>query len=334
LLEAYFHTYELNPLRHAYLAVDFFFLLSGYVVGYAYDDRLASLRVSDFLRIRLVRLHPLVVVGAVLGAVCYNYDPFAGQLQLVSGRHLLANMLFGALLLPFAALPNTYGQIYPLNGPSWSLLQEYLANIAYVLLAPRLSQRALQVLAAVSAVALVAAALTHGNLHGGWGWDNLWMGPVRLVFPFTMGLLLFRQRISLRVPGTFWVLSLVLLAVFAGPSFQPAGLYEAFCVIVVFPLVVAAGAGAAPVAGLTATVCRWGGRLSYPLYLLHYPFVNIFANWLRATHPSSAHVKLVVGGLAVFFLLLSWLALRFYDEPLRARLNAYFRTAPRPQVQP
>ena len=212
-------------------------------------------------------------------------------------------------------------------------MQEYIANIAYILLAPRLSQRALLVLAAGSAVALLAAALLHGGLHGGWGWGNFWMGPVRLAFPFTMGLLLYRRRINLRVPGAFWVLSLVLLAVFAGPAFQPAGLYEALCVILIFPLVVAAGAGAAPVAGLTATICRWGGRLSYPLYLLHYPLINIFANWLRSVHTPTSHVKLVMGSLVVF-LLLSWLALRFYDEPLRARLSAYFRPAPRSLVRP
>lgn len=233
--------------------------------------------------------------------------------------------LSGALLLPFVSQLRPQGLVFPLNAPCWSLLQEYLANVAYILLAPRLSRRALQGVVAVSAVAVVAAALKHGSLQGGYSWDSFWMGPVRVAFPFAMGLLLFRQRISLRVPGAFWALSGVLLAVFAGPAFQPAALYEAFCVLVVFPLVLAAGAGAQPVAGLTEAVCQLGGRLSYPLYLLHYPFIVLFAHWVQVSQPSLRQVVPIMGGLVGFFLLLAWAALRFYDEPLRAHLSARFR---------
>lgn len=334
LQEAYFEKYALNPLRHAHLAVDFFFMLSGYVVGYAYDDRLANFSVRDFLRVRFIRLHPLVLLSALLGVLCYWYAPYAGQLRGVGLGRVVGYAISGALLLPFVSQLRPQGLVFPLNAPCWSLLQEYLANVAYILLAPRLGRRALQAVVALSAVAVVAAALKHGSLQGGYSWDSFWMGPVRVAFPFGMGLLLFRQRISLRVPGAFWVLSGVLLAVFAGPAFQPAALYEAFCVIVVFPLVLAAGAGAGRVAGLTQAACQLGGRLSYPLYLVHYPFVVLFTYWVQVNHPALRQAVLIMGGLVVFFLLLAWVALRFYDEPLRARLGAYLRRPAPPVLLP
>ena len=50
------------------LAVDFFFILSGFVVGYAYDDRWKTMRIADFLKRRFIRLHPMVIIGALIGA--------------------------------------------------------------------------------------------------------------------------------------------------------------------------------------------------------------------------------------------------------------------------
>jgi peptidoglycan/LPS O-acetylase OafA/YrhL len=325
-------TYALNPLRHAYLAVDFFFLLSGYVVGYAYDERLPTLRVGDFLRIRLIRLHPLVLLGVALGALSYWFDPWAGTLQHVRLVHLAANVVFGMLLLPFVSLPNRYGQTHPLNGPCWSLLQEYLVNIVYALVAPRLGRRALVAVVAGAAVALLLATRHYGSLQGGWGWDTAWLAPARVAYPFFMGLLLFRFRLHFRVPGAVWVLSAALLALFAAPAFVPAWLYEAGCVILIFPVLVAAGAGSVASGGALA-FCRWGGRLSYPLYLLHYPFISIFINWVNASHATLRQALPVMGALLLFFLLLAWVAVRFYDEPVRAWLSARYRPARRP-LQP
>jgi peptidoglycan/LPS O-acetylase OafA/YrhL len=328
LLEGMFPQYELNPLRHAYLAVDFFFLLSGFVVGYAYDDRWPRLRVQDFLRFRLIRLHPLVLLGLALGGLCYWLDPYAGPAQDASALRLACTMGLASLLLPTPALPNRYGETHSLNGPSWSLLQEYLANLVYAVIGPRLGRRGLWAVVIVAAGALVLTALRHGHLHGGWDWDTLWMAPVRVAFPFFAGLLLYRSGLRLRLPWAYGLLSLLLLALFAAPAFRPAGYYQAFCVIVVFPLTVAAGAGTYTTSGPLRAVCQWSGRLSYPLYLSHYPFVYIFIHWFRNTSPPLAQAYAVAAGLSAFFILLAWLALRFYDEPLRAWLVTRFQREP------
>lgn len=339
LLVLFFHLldgllpYAANPLRHANLAVDFFFLLSGFVIGYAYDDRWPGLRLRDFLRARLIRLHPLVLLSVVIGALCYWLDPFVGNEQHVSPLRMATMVGFGALLLPTPPSSAPGGWLtHPLNSPGWSLLQEYLANIAYALVGWRLGRLALKAVVAVAALALVATALWHGSLNGGWAWHSFWMAPVRVAFPFAAGLLLHRLGVQVRVPGAFAVLSLLLLLVFAGPAFAPAGYYQAFCVLVVFPLIVAMGAGTTT-AGRLGPLCRFAGQLSYPLYLVHFPFTAIFAHWVSATHPPLWRIALVMAVLVVFLIGLAWAALRWYDEPVRAWLSARARRRQQVRLQ-
>lgn len=324
--------YAANPLRHALLAVDFFFLLSGFVIGYAYDERWPGLSLGAFLRARLIRLHPLVVLAVGIGALCYWFDPFVGASQHVGGFRMALMMGCGALLLPTPPSSAPGGWLtHPLNSPCWSLLQEYLANVAYALVGWRLGRRALGAVVALTALALVATALWHGSLDGGWAWHSFWMAPVRVAFPFAAGLLLHRLRVQVRVPGAYGLLSLLLLGLFMAPAFKPASYYHLFCVLVVFPLIVAVGAGV-PTAGRLSALCRFSGRLSYPLYLVHFPFTAIFAHWVKATQPSLGQLVLVMTALIVFLLVLAWAALRFYDEPVRAWLSA--RARRRQAVQP
>jgi peptidoglycan/LPS O-acetylase OafA/YrhL len=317
--------YAANPLRHAYLAVDFFFLLSGFVIGYAYDDRWPGLSLGAFLRARIIRLHPLVLLAVVLGALGYWLDPFVGASQQLSGPRLALMLGCGALLLPTPPSSVPGGWLtHPLNSPCWSLLQEYLANIAYALGVWRLGRRALAAAVALAALALVATALWHGSLDGGYAWHSVWMAPMRVAFPFGAGLLLHRLGMQVRVPGAYLVLSALLGLLFMAPAFVPASYYHLFCVLVMFPLIVAVGAGT-PTAGRLAGFCRFSGQLSYPLYLVHFPFTAIFGHWVSATHPPLGHIVLAMVALIGFLIGLAWLALRYYDEPVRAWLQARVR---------
>ncbi len=134
---------------HGYLAVDFFFMLSGFVIGYAYDDRRNSMSVGTFIKRRVIRLHPMVIVGALFGAVM-----FYGQ-----GSEYLNVKSVPLALLAFATLLNMllvpawsgvevrgFGEIFPLNGPAWSLFFEYIANLLYVLFIRKLSTHRLALL--------------------------------------------------------------------------------------------------------------------------------------------------------------------------------------------
>jgi len=324
---------EQNPMAHTFLAVDFFFALSGFVLGHAYDDRMAAqappeqrLGRVDFLKRRLIRLHPMVLVAMVLGLIVYVCDPYVGTAQDI-GPKLSLGMLaltFGLslLLLPTPTLPNYFGETHSVNGPSWTLFQEYIANVWYARFGARLGERALLFLIVAAAAALLWTARYFGNLGFGWGWGHAWVAPVRLACPFLLGLLVYRSGWRIKLPQSFVLLSLVLLAVFMAPL---AGggfnwLFESGCVIVLFPLVLMAGAGQARATGWTGGLCRLAGELSYPVYIIHYPFLYLFAYWNWSTHPSkpvlAATACATVGGVTLLAFLLS----RYYDRPLRAWL--------------
>jgi peptidoglycan/LPS O-acetylase OafA/YrhL len=325
---------EQNPMPHTFLAVDFFFALSGFILGHAYDDRLApqggqpghGLTLGGFFVRRLIRLHPMVVVAMVTGVLGYLLDPYAGNAQRVGaalspGTLLLAFGL-SLLLLPAPTLPNYFGETHSVNGPSWTLFQEYAANVFFALFAPRLGRKLHIALCLASALALLWTAKQLGNLGYGWGWGHFWVAPVRLACPFLLGLLVYRMKLRIALPYPFALLSLLLIAIFAVPVLgQYNWLYEAACVIVAFPLVLMAGAGADSAGGAAGRLVRLAGELSYPVYIVHYPFIYIFAHWNWTTHPSkpvlAAAAAVLYCGVTLFALALS----RWYDRPVRAWLS-------------
>jgi peptidoglycan/LPS O-acetylase OafA/YrhL len=337
-----FHIWELlvprleqNPMAHTFLAVDFFFALSGFILGHAYDARLPRassqhrLAPAGFFMRRLIRLHPMVIVAMVVGILGYLLDPFAGKALRV-GATLSPGMLlltFGLslLLLPAPTLPNYFGETHPVNGPSWTLFQEYIANVLYALFAPRLGRKMHIALCIVSALALLWTAKQFGNLGYGWGWDHFWVAPVRLACPFLLGLLVYRMKLRITLPYPYIVLSLLLIAVFTAPVLGAFNwLFEATCVIVVFPFVLMAGTGKDGAEGAAGSVVRLAGELSYPVYIVHYPFIYLFAHWNWNTHPSkqvlAAAAVAMYCGVTLFAFALS----RWYDRPVRAWLSRVY----------
>ena len=334
-----FHIWELlvpgpeqNPMPHTFLAVDFFFALSGFVLGHAYDARL-SLQAADRLRLapagffmrRIIRLHPMVIVAMIVGIVCYLLDPFAGNAQRIGGQlspgMLLLTFSLSLVLLPTPTLPNYFGETHSVNGPSWTLFQEYIANVLYALCAPRLGRKLHLVLCLISALGLLWTAKLFGNLGYGWGWDHFWVAPVRLACPFLLGLLVYRMKLRVSLPYPFALLSLLLIAVFCAPMFGAFNwLFEAACVIVVFPFVLMAGAGSGQAEGGAGRLVRLAGELSYPVYIVHYPFIYIFAHWNWTTHPSKPLLAAVAVAMYCGVTLFAFALSRWYDRPVRAWL--------------
>lgn len=322
-----------NVMRHTFLAVDFFFALSGFVVGHAYDARRSApsgtaeaLGIWDFFKRRLIRLHPMVIAAMVIGVAGYLCDPFVGDGHRIGEKLSLATLagsvLLGLLLLPYPQLPGTFGETHSLDGPAWSLLQEYIANILYGFWGHRLRRGLHITLCLISAGALIWTAVHFGDLGRGWGWSDFWVAPVRLAYPFLTGLLIYRLKLRLTIPQPFLILSGVLIAVFALPLMgQFNGLCEAACIIFVLPAVLLAGAGTTEVRGWIGRVCRFMGEMSYPLYIIHYPFIYIFAHWKWQTNPDAFHVGLVAAGLYLGVTALAYVMLRWYDRPVRAWLT-------------
>ena len=109
----------LHLMHHAYLAVDFFFGLSGFVVAYAYDDRWTRMTMLQFFRIRLIRLHPLVLIGATLGLLGYIFDPFSKAMNHTAAPMLLLAYIASLLLLPS---PPVGGRLHETQALKWACL--------------------------------------------------------------------------------------------------------------------------------------------------------------------------------------------------------------------
>ena len=124
LCEAHATSHFDQLLNHGYLAVDFFFALSGFVIGYAYDDRWGRMTVGGFFKRRLIRLQPMVVLGMAVGAALFYFqDCDMWPVHAVPVWKMLAVMLVGMTLLPVPVSMDVRGwqEMHPLNGPGWSL---------------------------------------------------------------------------------------------------------------------------------------------------------------------------------------------------------------------
>ena len=224
LCEAHATSHFDQLLNHGYLAVDFFFALSGFVIGYAYDDRWGRMTVGGFFKRRLIRLQPMVVLGMAVGAALFYFqDCDMWPVHAVPVWKMLAVMLVGMTLLPVPVSMDVRGwqEMHPLNGPGWSLFYEYCANILYALVVRRFPKWLLGVLVAVSGAALIRFALTSpsGDIIGGWSLtaEQLGVGFTRMMYPFFGGLLLSRLVRPGHVRRAFWWCSLGLVALLAVP---------------------------------------------------------------------------------------------------------------------
>ncbi len=318
-------------INHGYLAVDFFFLLSGFVVAYAYDDRWGGMTQWQFYKRRLVRLQPMIIVGGLIGAALLGLQHWSlfPKLEAVTVWQVIGVMLLGALMIPMtpSAEIRGWGEIYPLNGPQWSLFYEYVANILYAVGLRKLPIRWLGALVAVSALALVGLLVLgpRGDVIGGWALNasGVHIGLTRVMFPFFAGVLLMRLGKRIKVRHGFAVCSVLLIAALSLPRFGGPerlwvnGLYEAACVILLFPLIVAIGAGEKDVDGPSLRIARFFGDLSYPLYITHYPLIYIYTGWVVDKKIPAAQGALVGAGVFVAAVAIAWACLKLYDEPAR-----------------
>jgi peptidoglycan/LPS O-acetylase OafA/YrhL len=335
-----------NPFRqvinHGYLAVDFFFLLSGFVIAYAYDDRWGAMSEWEFCKRRLIRLQPMVIMGSTIGAVLFYFSagPVFPPVDTTPVWKLLLVMLVGYTLMPLPKSLDIRGwdEMHPLNGPAWSLFFEYIANILYAVGLRRLPNRALGVLVLLAAAFLVHhAVLGHrGDLIGGWALNakGLHVGFARLLFPFLAGILLMRLGKRIQFKGAFAVCSLLLVVALSLPRFGGPqhvwinGLYEALCVIVLFPIIVAIGAGEERADGPSIRIARFFGELSYPLYITHYPLIYVYTGWVVSREIPVAQGAVVGALLLIASVTIAYACLKLYDLPVRGWLSRRFLARP------
>jgi peptidoglycan/LPS O-acetylase OafA/YrhL len=262
----------MSLLPGRYLAVDFFFALSGFVLAHVYGARLSGgMTMPSFLRVRLIRLYPLYLFATIAGALILFASLYKGWVE-APWTEVVATLLFGAALLPTPQGLAVFGSPFPLNGPAWSLFFELLVNVVYALLAPRLTARLILVLLAVSGAALIVTAFWFGRLDVGFLWSNFAGGFPRVAFAFFAGVMVYRWRATWTAPALpAWVCVAAMLAIFAMPAqgvWRPV--FDLTAAMVLFPLLIAFAANARSAGPMLRTYATMG-LLSYGIYVLQVP---------------------------------------------------------------
>ncbi|WP_207534727.1 acyltransferase family protein [Desertivirga arenae] len=313
--------YNDSFIAHAYLAVDFFFCLSGFVIAYSYDERLSKLGILNFLKLRLIRLHPLVILGSIIGLVMFMFDPFS-DLYNKYENNLIEMFLGSCLMIPYPLVHERYFNLFHLNPPTWSLFWEYLANICYAIFLIKISNKILWIMTILAAAVLIYEAQRSGNLAVGWGGDNIKGGGIRVFYSFLAGILVYRMRWILSWKISFISIGALLLAVFLIPfSKEFNSLIDPFFVIVYFPILIALGAGATG-RGANSWVCKFSGNISYPLYMIHYPFIWLYMSNVERFKPTLSEQTIIIVFGVVLLIVLAYAVLIWVDLPIRNRLRS------------
>jgi peptidoglycan/LPS O-acetylase OafA/YrhL len=319
-MEVAYTDYSQDFIGHGFLAVDFFFCLSGFVIGYAYDDRVGKMGILEFFKSRIIRLHPLVIIGSVLGILGFFLDPFAVYPAYGAGK-LILFFLTSVLLIPYPTMTERYFNLFSFNAPAWSLFWEYVANIFYALVLYRIGRRYLLLLTTLAAVVLCFVGYRAGNLMGGWSGGTFWDGGVRISFSFLAGLLIYRSNWIIKNKLGFIGLAILLFLAFVMPFSKWNWLTEPIVVLLYFPLLIALGAGATLTSGFKK-LCVFFGKISYPLYMTHYAFIWIFASYFNKYKPATGQLTLIIiiGVLALVGF--AYLVMVLYDIPVRRYLTS------------
>jgi peptidoglycan/LPS O-acetylase OafA/YrhL len=305
----------------SYLAVELFFLFSGFVISHAYDRRFAAgLGFWTFVKVRLIRLYPLYLLGFAIGVLTIPAARLAG---LRTWPLEPAVVLPGLLILPiwvnFAG-----GLLYPFNNPSWTLFFELVANFVYALVVKRLSNAVLAAVLLVSAVFLAWTAFHFGNLDVGYNRKHFIGGFGRVFFSFFAGAAVYRLQAVRPCPVRISPWILMLAAAYLLTTTITKGLdrelYDTVCALVIFPAFAYLATAVEP-GPRAQPVFMLGGAVSYALYLIHAPLGGVLNVVFLVVGRPKASIALTLAFIACASVI-AWLAEIYYDAPVRRWLTA------------
>lgn len=342
LMVLWYHIFEAfatSPLdqvfNHGYLAVDFFFLLSGFVLSYSYDEQIKTLSIGSFIKKRIFRLHPMLLIASVLGAVMVCVQSmFSAELSAVPVAVVLLSLAMHIFLIPSSSAVDLrgYTEMFPLNGPAWSLFFEYIGSLLYVLVLRYLPKKVLMLLLLllIGIQCYLVYTSEWGYVGSGWSlsYDQGFVGGLlRVLSAITLGVLLARVCSPAKVKNSFAITSLVLIVLLSMPRIGGGdamwlnATYELVCIFLIFPALIYWGTSQVGVSPRLLSVCKFLGALSYPLYIIHYPFIYLYILWVKANNYTFVDSIWGALGLYVGVIALAYMLLQCYDKPVRKLLS-------------
>lgn len=356
LFETYSEGVPYQIMNHGYLAVDFFFVLSGFVVGYAYDSRWnKGMTFGNFCKRRIIRLQPMLIFGTVFGALLFYMQSDHPDFSIIKETPwwiVLLLTIWGGTVLPIPKSWDIRGwsEFNPLNGATWSLLWEYFANLMYGLLLHRFKLRTLVFLSIIAALLVVNICLNIDvfgvldvrdyaayTMIGGWSLtpDQLLIGFSRLAYPFLIGLVISRlAKMRIIIPRHGFIFcSLILAVILVMPRVGGAnvdnywmnGIYEIVAILFIFPLIIMMGRGSSVIGEKYEGLCKFLGNISYPLYVTHYPIIYLQMSW-ATSHQDALTSQHIFMGCSFFIIAigLAYASMKLYDIPVREWLTNKF----------
>ena len=322
-------------LPSASLAVDLFFMLSGFVIAHAYGGRInTSEGWKKYLIHRIVRIYPTFVFGILIGVPIFLGMIVAGKTNIPAQNiigYATLNLFFLPAFHPFytntmGGLFRTVGEIFPENPPSWSLFFEMVVNLFFPLLF-KLKINDLRRVIVYSLLAFIIFCISIGIRNhdftgifgGGWGADNFICGIPRVLFGFSLGVLLYRindsgivfglsQKIGIETVKPVYLYLITIFIFFPIDAFF--GFYSIFSIVIVLPLVVLFGSRMSVKNDYSKMCAQWLGSLSFPIYCVHFPVGRMFN--LISTYYSMPEWVVDIEAVSTT-LLIAYLLAEFYE---------------------
>jgi peptidoglycan/LPS O-acetylase OafA/YrhL len=306
---------------HGYLSVDFFFMLSGFIIATIYEKKLtAGLRFFDFIQHRLIRLYPIALFGLLLG--CLKFVLQKSVHPDGSGSNDLI------VFLNLVLIPNWsdqfWGELFPADIPIWSLFLEIIVNIIWYLLLASLRFRTPHLVATVVIAGVIllyfATTVPDGISELGPYAKHPLGAAARTAFPFFLGALLSRSHLSLTRFAYFSRPPLLVGMLVVVTGMQIGGtIWDLLSVYFFLPLILVGG-----IAGgmeSRAPIRDFMGAISYPLYAVHFPIFLLLSGFRHAILPTLGFWP--TAGFAILgSVLAASLLERYYERPVRAYLSS------------
>jgi peptidoglycan/LPS O-acetylase OafA/YrhL len=326
-----------NVFRHALLAVDFFFMLSGFVICYSYEDRLRKgLGLIQFMKLRIIRLYPLILMGATLG-VARALGRYAIEGAETGGfQGIIALYALNLLMVPANIFDAAQSFMFPLNIALWSLFFEFIAYAFFGLFAYKWRITPYLIIAAISAViiwpwifttsqtAIDAGPLPNNYALNGIVSNELAIGFFRMTLAFSLGILAFKLRKALNVSFILApIIGVFMFVYFTLPAATVPAEIDMLIYLTVFPTILIVGSNIDVRQNhFVHRMSSFSGDLSYPLYVLHTPLIWILG-WIAKKASIYIAIPHILHGLWIIpvTVMISYVALKLYDEPTRSRLK-------------